>query len=409
MAGRGEIVAIGSELTSGLVAEGNAAAVARKLLEAGLEVSAITCVGDEPAAIEDALTRALSRSAFVVVTGGLGPTDDDLTTQVAAAALGRELIFDPEFLSHVENFFRSQDIRVSRDMRKLARIPEGAYFLDPEGQTCGYYLEQDGKLIFFLPGVPAEAGRLAAEKVLPLLMESLPDLAVVRRRTLRIFGLEEFDISELVETVRRRDVGFSFLPVFPAHLLILMAKGAEANEVEARLAEVAAEVRRRLGESVYGEGEESLEAVVGRLLRERGQRLAVAESCTGGLTSHMLTEVAGSSDYFERGLVTYSNRAKVELLGVPEDIIERFGAVSSECAALMAQGIRERAGADYGLSVTGIAGPAGGSAEKPVGTVWFGLASAQGVATRQKRFRGTRPDIKLQAAWTALDFLRRQA
>lgn len=405
-AGRGEIVAIGSELTSGLVSESNAAAVARRLLEAGLEVAAITCVGDEPEAMEDALRRALARSAFVIVTGGLGPTEDDLTAQVAAAALGRELIFDPEFLSHVERWFASQGIRVRRDMRKLARIPEGAYFLEPEGQTCGFYLEQDGKLVFFLPGVPAEAGRLAAERVLPILAEALPERQVVRRRTLKIFGLAEFDIGELVESVRRRGVAFSFLPVFPGHLLVLTAKGLEGAEVDGRLAEVAAQVRSRLGESVYGEGEETLEAVVGAQLRERGLSLALAESITGGLIGHLLTEVAGSSDYFERGLTTYSNRAKVELLGVPKETIERFGAVSEECARAMAAGARERARTRLGLSVTGIAGPGGGSPEKPVGTVWFGLAEEGGVQAMQRLFRGSRAEIKTLAAWTALDWLR---
>jgi nicotinamide-nucleotide amidase len=406
--GRGEIVAIGSELTSGLVAEGNAAVVARRLLEAGLEVASITCVGDEPAAIEEALGRAIERSAFVIVTGGLGPTDDDLTTQVAAAALGRELIFDPEFLSHVERFFRSQGLRVGRNMRKLARIPEGAFFLDPEGQTCGYYLEQHGKLVFFLPGVPAETGLLAAERVLPLLIESWPDRPVVRRLTLKVFGLEEFDIGDLVESVRRQQVGFSFLPVFPAHCLILSARGGEVAEVEGRLAAVAAEVRGRLGEHIYGEGEEGLELVVGRLLRGRGLTLSVAESCTGGLMSHMLTEVAGSSDYFDRGLITYSNRSKVDLLGVPQEVLERFGAVSSECAAAMAAGLRERAGTSISLSVTGIAGPGGGSPEKPVGTVWFGLADERETLTRRKRFRGGRSEVKVQAAWTGLDWLRRR-
>lgn len=407
LAGRGEIVAIGSELTSGLVAESNAAAVARKLLEAGLEVSAITCVGDEPEAMADALRRALKRSAFVIVTGGLGPTDDDLTAQVAAEALGRELIFDPEFLSHVERWFRSQGIVVRQDMRKLARIPEGAFFLEPEGQTCGFYLEQEGKLVFFLPGVPAEAGRLAAERVLPILTEALPERQLVRRRTLKIFGLAEFDIGALVESVRRREVGFSFLPVFPGHLLVLTAKGPEAAEVERRLAGVVQEVRRRLGENVYGENDDSLESVVGALLREKGASLSLAESCTGGLTCHLITEVAGSSDYFERGLITYSNRAKVELLGVPPEVLKQHGAVSGECAAAMAQGIREITGTDLGLSVTGIAGPSGGSQEKPVGTVWFGLADAGGVRTMRRRFRGDRGEVKVQAAWTALDWLRR--
>ncbi len=407
MVQRGEIVAVGSELVSGLVAESNAAAVARRLLEAGIGVAAITCVGDEPAAIEDALRRALSRSAFVVVTGGLGPTDDDLTTQVAAAALGRELIFDPEFLSHVERFFRSQGLRVGASMRKLARIPEGAFFLEPEGQTCGYYLEQDGKLVFFLPGVPAEAGRLAAEKVLPLLLEAWPERAVVRRLTLNIFGLEEFDIGELVERVRRRQVEFSFLPVFPGHHLVLTATGEEPAEVEGRLGEVVAEVRGRLGAAVYGEGAETLESVVGALLRDRSLTLALAESCTGGLVGHLLTEVAGSSDYLERGVVSYSDRAKVELLGVPAQLIERDGAVSAECAAAMAAGLRERTRTDVALSVTGIAGPSGGSPERPVGTVWFGLARAEGTATLHRRFRGARSEVKLQAAWTALDWLRR--
>jgi nicotinamide-nucleotide amidase len=408
VAERGEIIAIGSELTSGLVAEGNAAVVARRLLGAGLEVLAITCVGDEPAAIEDALRRAMGRAAFVVVTGGLGPTADDLTTQVAAAALGRELIFDPEFLSHVERFFRDQGLRVSKDMRKLARIPEGAYFLDPEGQTCGFYLEQDGKLVFFLPGVPSEAGRLAAERVLPLLAEALPEREVVRRRILRVFGLEEFDIGELVESVRRRQVGFSFLPVFPEHHLVLTAKGREPAEVEGRLAAVLAEVRERLGANVFGEGEESLESVVGALLRERSLTLAVAESCTGGLIGHLITEVAGSSDYFERGLVSYSNRSKVELLGVPPEVLKRHGAVSAECAAAMASGLRERAGTSLALSVTGIAGPAGGSPEKPVGTVWFGLAEAAGTLSRKQFFRGSRAEIKILAAWSGLDWLRRR-
>ncbi|MFH0809590.1 MAG: CinA family nicotinamide mononucleotide deamidase-related protein [Pseudomonadota bacterium] len=407
--GRGEIIAVGSELVSGLVAESNAGVVARGLLDAGLEVAVITCVGDEPSAMEDALRRAVARSAFVVVTGGLGPTDDDLTAQVAAAALGRELIFDPEFLSHVEDYFRGRGLDAGTGMRKLARIPEGAYFLDPGGRTCGFYLEQEDRLVFFLPGVPSEVGRLVTERLLPLLAEkTCPPQAVVRRRVLKVFGLEEFDIGKLTEGFDHQGVAFSYLPVFPGHQLVLTAKGVDAAEAERRLAAVGDAVRGRLGEGVYGEGEDTLAAVVGSLLREAGRTLAVAESCTGGLIGHLITEVAGSSKYFDRGLVTYSNRAKMELLGVPEDVPRSFGAVSAECAAAMASGLRERARSGLALSVTGIAGPGGGSEAKPVGTVWFGLADEQGTRTRVACFEGGRSEIKTAAAWTALDWLRRR-
>lgn len=393
---RAEVITIGNELITGLVVDSNSSYLGRRLTELGFRVVRITSVGDDPGEMERAFRQV--DSDVVVVTGGLGPTPDDRTRDVFAEVVGRRLVLDEEVLDGIRKSFAHRGMEMPRSNFRQAMVPEGAEVLPNRwGTAPGLHVQADGRHFFLLPGVPREMKGMFEESVVPVLRK-LSGRAI-NFVLLRTTGISE---SALYEKLSDLDIDkVAFLPGLEGVDLRVMWEEGEDS------AELIEEIRRRAGEFVYAEGEEGIEEVVGRLLRERSWRIATAESCTGGLIGHRITEVPGSSDYFERGVVAYSNRAKVELLGVPEELIRRHGAVSHQVAEAMAEGIRDRAGVEVGLGVTGIAGPTGGTPQKPVGLVYIGVATPEGTQAQEFRFLGERSQIKFRTSQAALDMVRR--
>jgi nicotinamide-nucleotide amidase len=406
----GEIIATGTELITGQVVDCNAHYAARRLYEAGLEVVRITTVGDQAPLIREILDQALTRSQFIIVTGGLGPTEDDVTLPAAALALDRRLVVHEGLLDRIKRCLRERQIPWEERYAGLALIPEGAQVLDPGCMACGFTLKHQGVPLFFLPGVPQEMRGMFDDFVLPGLIDWANPEEFWVRRTLRLAGISEAQLQGVICRLPdfQQGVTVGYYPNFPETHLSLTVRGIDRAELNATLDRLTARLAQEVGEALIGSDEVTLEELVGRLLKERGLTLAVAESCTGGLIGHRLTNVAGSSDYFLGGVVSYSNDAKQDLLRVPAEVLAQKGAVSPETARDMATGVRETFGAGVGLAVTGIAGPSGGSVAKPVGTVYIGLATPEGEDIWHYQFHGNRSQIKTLTAETALDRLRRK-
>ncbi len=406
----GEIIITGNELMTGRVAEVNARYAARRLHESGLKLQCMTTLGDGAPLFAEILHRAISRSDFVIISGGLGPTDDDLTVAQAAEALNLRLILDEAMVSRIRQRLEARGSVWEPRYGKLALIPQGAAILDAGRSACGFSLKYQDTWLFFLPGVPWEMRLLFESGVLPVLVAMAGAPGHLVQRSLRLFGKMEVEVQQAVHAIEKEAPGVEvgFYPNFPEIHLTLTARGPERAALEARLDTFIAALKRQVGDFLLGVDGAQLEEVVGKSLREQRRTLAVAESCSGGLICHRVTNISGSSDYFQGGVVTYSNRAKMDLLGVAADILEQQGAVSPETAAAMARGVKDLFQADYGLAVTGIAGPTGGTPEKPVGLVFMGLAGPRGVDTRSHQFPGDRDMVKTLTAETALDWLRRE-
>ena len=404
-----EVVTIGTELVLGLTPDTNAADLGRALAAAGAEIVRHVSVPDRPAAIRAAIAEALDRTGFVIATGGLGPTRDDMTKVEVAALFGKALRVDESILRSLEARFR----RLGRPMpavnRTQAEVPEGATVLpNPRGTAPGLWLEDErGRVAVLLPGVPSEMRGLLVEEVLPRIAQRVGGRRVVQSRTLRTTGVPESALAERIGPVEDdiAPLTLAYIPSIDGVDLRLTAWSLPPDEAEGRLAEAAAGLRARLEDHYYGEDGADLAAVVLDLLR--GERLAVGESCTGGLVAARITAVPGASQVFVGGVVAYANGAKGDLLGVPAATIEAHGAVSEETVRAMAEGVQRRFEVGAAIAVTGIAGPGGGTPEKPVGTVW--LAARLGNETRAVRrvFPGDRGEIRARATQAALDLLRR--
>ncbi|VBB42732.1 CinA-like protein [uncultured Desulfatiglans sp.] len=405
----GEIITIGTELISGRTLDLNAWYAAGRLTASGLRVTRMTAVGDDRERVTDALSRALGESLFVIVTGGLGSTEDDMTTAIVADALKRPLCLDRRMFDLIKSHAEARGMEMTAALEKMAWMPGGAQVLKPEGNACGFRMVEGAVRLYFLPGVPDQMRYLMDECVLPDLLQRFQTLPVLRQRILKLYGVSEPVIAETFKSLEAKspDVQFGFYPRFPENHITISLRGPDEPSVSRELDQAESAVRGLLGEYVFSAGSDTMEEVVGRGLIEAGLKLASAESCTGGMIGQMLTNVPGSSDYFEGGVISYSNAAKVDFLGVRRRTLERHGAVSRETALEMAEGVRGRMHVDIGLSVTGIAGPAGGSAEKPVGTVYFGLAHERASFAERYRFWGTRKQIRKNAAMMALDWVRR--
>lgn len=409
---RVEIAATGNELISGQIADTNSPWIADQLRIAGARASRIHTVGDEAEAIGDLLREIASRADLALVTGGLGSTADDVTLRAAAQISGRRLVADPEAERSVARAPRDRpDSRLPETAAKQALVPENSLVLaNPLGTAAGFGLDLDGCLIFFLPGVPREMKQMLTESVLPRIRDQFADrLRPVRTNRLNIFGLTESGISNRLEEFRRLfpAIGLGFRFLFPRIQLSLSAERTETSKDE--LERARKWVQKKLGRNVVSASDESMPQVLGRLLREQGATLSLAESCTGGLLSRRITGVAGSSDYFSLSAVTYSNRAKMELLGVSEETLRQYGAVHEETAGEMARGMRRVAGSTFALSTTGVAGPEGGTPDKPVGTVCIGLASPEGTTSRRIQWdSGERRANQSFFAECAMDLLRRR-
>ena len=412
-----ETIAVGSELLLGNRIDTNSLFFADQLARAGIPLRYKTIVGDERDDIVQAVRIAAGRVGIVILTGGLGPTDDDCTRPAVARVTGRPLRRRAEATRIMMARLAAWGRTPAPAHHKQAMIPAGAEVLDnPIGSAPGFALRWRGRLICALPGVPAEAERMFDTQVLPRVVPMIPrtsrrsDPIPIRKLVLHTFGLPESDIDQRLSGLIPKGSPIRLgLLSSPLGVLTSLTGPSEAGGDHGGLLEdLFLEVRSRLADVVFAEGDQCMEEVVGHHLLQQRLTLAVAESCTGGLIGHRLTQVAGSSAYVDRAIVCYSNQAKSELLGVPPNLIARHGAVSGEVAAAMAKGVRERSQVSVGLSVTGIAGPGGGSAAKPVGLVYVGLdAGSAGRETKEFRFHGDRSTIKTRSSQGALDLLRR--
>ncbi|HEY5973584.1 MAG TPA: CinA family nicotinamide mononucleotide deamidase-related protein [Geobacteraceae bacterium] len=404
------ILSIGDELLRGEVVDTNAAHLGSRLTAEGLAVTEQLTVGDDEAAIAAALTTLATHHGAVIVTGGLGPTDDDVTARAAARATGRRLALNDEALVHlrrVAGLFGGESHPLND---KQALLPvKAALVPNPAGTACGFTLEHQGALLVFLPGVPVEMARMLTESVLPLLRERFPARRTLRTRVLTVFGLPEVAVGGLLRDLPLpAGLTLAYNVDYPAILVKLRGEGDDPHRLEAALELTVGQLRQRLGDVVVAEGEETMDTVVAGLFRASGATVALAESCSGGLVAKRLTDLAGSSAYFLLSAVTYANSAKERLLGVSPQLLASYGAVSREAAMAMARGARQLAGSDLGLAITGIAGPDGGSPAKPVGTVYLALAEGRGCQVKEYRFAGSRGQIRTITAYTALDWLRRR-
>lgn len=406
---RAEVVAIGSELLVPPRGETNGAYVTGRLREIGIPVAARITVADDLPLLTAAFRDALARSEVIVATGGLGPTEDDLTREAAAAALGRDLVRDAGILEKLrERFARYNRVMAPVNEKQADVIRGGVVLPNPRGTAPGQYVEADGRIVVLLPGPPSEMQPMFDEQVLPVLAARSGG-TVLRRLSLRMASVSESDIEQAVAPLYKKYQNpVTTILSAPGQVeLHLNAEGASVAEADARNEELAAGIRALLPGKIYSEDGRELHEVVAALLVERGLTLALAESCTGGLVSVRLTEVAGSSRFLDRSFVTYSNASKVELLGVDPALIASVGAVSEEVARAMARGARERSRADLGLGITGIAGPDGGSPEKPVGTVFIALSGIASDPLKRVTFIGDRGRVRFQAGQLALEMLRR--
>jgi nicotinamide-nucleotide amidase len=404
---RASIVSVGNEILSGKTVDTNAAHLSTELLSIGVPVVSSYVVRDEISAIVRGLELARDDADVIITTGGLGPTDDDLTRQAFAKFLSVELELREELLERIEKFFAGRGFQMSEKNKVQAYLPAGAKALPNIGTAPGIMAESGGKLFFGLPGVPREMEEMFAESVLGELKRLASGQAMVVKK-LKCFGAGESTIAGMLGTMMQRGRNPLINCTASSDIITLhVIATAENEETAGQMAEKdERSLRSTLGELVYGVDDQSLAEVVGGLLSRQQKTLAVAESCTGGLLAKLLTDVPGSSKYFTYGWVTYSDRAKTSELGVPADMIRQYGAVSEQVARAMAAGARNKAGTDYAISITGIAGPTGGTEQKPVGLVYIGVDSEEGCFTRRCHFSGDRRFIRLRAAQTVLNLLR---
>jgi len=413
-----EIIAVGSELLLGGRVDTNSLFLSEALAEHGIEVRFKSVVGDNVDDIGVAVANAVGRVKLVLITGGLGPTVDDVTREAVARITGKPLRLRPKALDSITTRLKAAGRPVAQNQRRQAFLPTGAVLLQNTAGIAPGFAVKWKRWIVCLPGVSHEARRMCAESLLPLLRQEGLPASAIETRTIHTFGLLEGEIDrrlkEIIPAASLFRLGLLASPLGVSVSLTRSktierrqaGKGSSANSAPS-LDRLMDEVIATLGQHVFSTNGQTMEEVVGRHLRERGLTIALAESCTAGLIAHRLTQVPGSSAYVDRGVVCYSNRAKTELLGVSEPLLKKYGAVSEQVATAMAQGIRTRSKVDVGLSVTGIAGPGGGTEDKPVGLVYVGLATAKKSFTKEFRFHGERETIKLRSSQAALDVLRR--
>jgi competence/damage-inducible protein CinA-like protein len=407
------IIAVGSELLTPFRSDTNSLVITGRLNEIGIEVASKQIVGDDPRDLAAAFTAALERADLVVVTGGLGPTSDDVTRPTIAQVLDLPLEENEEVLERIRLRFAARGLAMPEINRSQAMVPRGTTALaNANGTAPGLWIEVGHRRVVLLPGPPGEMQPMLDLVVREYLAPSSGSTRLYRR-VLKIAGRAESYVETLAQPVYSRWLGAdppisTSILAAPGQIeLHLGIRSDRADRASVSLERAVGELKAVLGADIFTDTGESLEEVVGGLLRARGWRIAVAESCTGGLTSSRLTDVPGSSDYVDRAAVTYSNRAKVEWLGVPEDLIRDRGAVSEDVAAAMAIGVRKGAGVEVGVGISGVAGPGGGTAAKPVGTVVIAIAWAGGQRVQTFRFAGGRRQVKFQSSQAALDMVRR--
>jgi len=406
---KAEIITIGNELITGVQVDTNGPYLAQRLFSRGISVQRMISVGDEAERIAHVLKESIMMADLVIITGGLGSTRDDITTEVATKILKKKLVFNPETLDHINKILGSYNVPMTEGQKKQAYFPEGAEIIpNPKGTAPGFLIKEGKTLLAFFPGVPRELKTMVEETILPRLENEWKRETYFQSRTLRLFGISESKADDLLKDIfeNQKETTLAFLPLFPETNVRITIQKKDKEEACARLSYWEKTIRERLEPYVFGTDDDTMEELVGNLLRKAKATIAVAESCTGGLIGHRLTNIPGSSDYVERVVVVYSNQAKIDLLKVPEDVILTHGAVSEPTAKLMAEGIRNSAGTTLGLATTGIAGPGGGSPDKPVGTVFISLTDGQETVTKEYHFPGDRQQIKWMTSEVALNRIR---
>jgi nicotinamide-nucleotide amidase len=411
---RAEIITIGDELLYGQMEDSNSPFVAEKLTGLGLNVIFKTSVGDDITRIAEALETARTRVDVIIATGGLGPTSDDLTKKAIVKTFKRNLVFHPEILKNIEESFQKRGIPMPGVNQNQALIPQGSKALSNQwGVAPGIFIEDEKILFFALPGVPVEMKWMLKNEILPILKskmaaENAGAENFILHRKLRTTGISESTLFEKIEKLidPAEELKIAFLPTYFGVDVRLTMESDDPAKAQAKIDIYEDKISEILGSFIYGTEEQMLEEVLGKLLTERKKTIAVAESCTGGLIGARITNVSGSSQYFERGVITYSNRAKNELLKIPAEVIEKHGAVSDVVAVLMAEGVRKMAGTDFGLSATGIAGPTGGTPQKPLGLVYIGFAHENDSFAERFIFGQDRRTNRQRAAQAALNIVR---
>ena len=410
---RVELITIGDELLLGFTVDTNSAFLGRELAAIGVDVQRRATVGDDPAAIAAAIREALTRADGVITTGGLGPTSDDVTMSAVASALDVELVEHASIVARLEEIWRSRGRNEPLPPANLSQalLPAGADILrNDHGTAPGAFVQRaDGRWIAVLPGVPREMREMFTGSVRDRVAARVPGGVVVRSLTVRTTGVPESRLPALLGEYSDGVDGFplAYLPGLEGVDLRLTARGLPPESADARLRDAARKLSARLEPYAYAEGSTDIAEVVLKRCRDLGFRLAVAESCTGGMLGERVTAIAGSSDVFAGGVIAYDNEVKIELLDVDREQLALNGAVSEEVVVAMAAGARRRFGVDIGIAITGVAGPDGGTEEKPVGTVWVAGATPDDTAVRQLRLFGTRDEIRRRATQAALDLVRR--
>ncbi len=405
------VITIGDEILIGQVINTNAAFIGQRLSEVGIEVVRTVVVGDDYEEIMRAFVDYTGKFDAILVTGGLGPTHDDITKKVVADFFKVKLVMDASVLENVKDRLSKRNIPVRKVNEEQALVPEDCTVLmNHWGTAPGMLFDQDGRVFVVMPGVPHEMQNIMSEYIIPHLKGKAIG-QVIRHKVLKTTGIAESSLFELlgdVDEILGGKAKLAFLPSQFGVRLRITVKAHSAAEADEIVSDVESRIRNKAERYIYSEGEIDIEETVGKLLKEKRLTIATAESCTGGLISNRITNISGSSAYFDRGVVSYSNEAKVGVLHVPEELIRNFGAVSEEVAKAMAEGIRMISKTDIGVSVTGIAGPTGGTPEKPVGLVFIALADSAGTIVRKHMFPDERVRFKERTSQAALELVRRR-
>ncbi len=406
---RAEILSVGTELLLGDIVNTNAQYIARRLADNGVFVYYQTVVGDNPKRLSDALDIAFKRADIVIATGGLGPTKDDITKEIGAKFFNRKLVLHEESLKKIEKHFKNMNRKMTDNNRKQAYLPEGCViFPNANGTAPGCAIEGNNKIFIMLPGPPKEMAPMFEDEVMPYLSKYQDGVLV--SKVLRVLGVGESNMEDSIKDLMDSQTNPTIAPYAKdgEAILRITAKARDKNEALGLIAPVEKQIRERLKDNIYGTGDAPIWDVVAKMLIDRKLTIAVAESCTGGMLASRLINYPGISDVFMEGAVTYSNDAKMRRLGVSAKTLKKYGAVSAETAREMAEGIARTANTDIGLSTTGIAGPGGGTFEKPVGLVYAGMYFKGVVKVEKMNIAGNRQNIRNRAVMNVLDFLRRE-
>ena len=406
---KAEIISIGSEILRGQITDTNANFIAKKLVELGIDLEHISAVSDNPESLLSTLKLALQRSDLIITTGGLGPTEDDITYHTIARALNLKLIKYPEAEENLKKFFKKINRTISPSNLKQIYLPEGAkIIINQYGTAPAMILEKDNKIVCSFPGVPHEMKNLIEENLVPYLKEKFPPSVIKKSKILKITGLGESSVNELIRDYINKQTNFSFgIYANPEDIQVQITTQAPTEkEVEKLLQSSVNQLTKILDNYVYGSNEETIEEVVGNLLKTKKLKVAVAESCTGGMMGEMITRIPGSSEYFQGGVISYNVRVKEDLLKVPSKVIKKYGEVSRQVAKLMAEGVQKYCHSNIGISITGIAGPGGATEKKKVGLVYMALADGKKTVAQKHQLFGNRQLIRLRSARRALNMLR---